>query len=162
MLKIGSPSAYKLPSTSGRSPCSLLFSRLNTPSSSVCLCRRGAAASECPRGLLWTRSNSPTSFLCWGPQAWTQYCRWGLTRAEQRGTIPSLPTASPLWVQPRALVAFRAVSAHCCSCPALCAPGPPSPSLQGCSQGVLLPSVLISDIVPTQVQYLTLGLVKPH
>ena len=139
MLKIGSPSAYKLPSTSGRSLCSLLFSRLNTPSSSVCLCRRGAAASECPRGLLWTRSNSPTSFLCWGPQAWTQYCRWGLTRAEQRGTIPSLPAASPLWVQPRALVAFRAVSAHCCSCPALCAPGPPSPSLQGCSQGVLLP-----------------------
>ena len=33
-----------------KSPCSLLFSRLNTPSSSVCLCRRGAAASEHPHG----------------------------------------------------------------------------------------------------------------
>jgi len=34
--------------------------------------------------LLWTCSNSPTSFLCWGSQAWTQYSRWSLMRAEQR------------------------------------------------------------------------------
>ena len=32
--------------------------------------------------LLWTSSNSSMSFLCWGPQNWTQYSRWGLTRAE--------------------------------------------------------------------------------
>ena len=27
-----------------------------------------------------TKSSVP--FFCWGPQGWTQYCRWGLTRAE--------------------------------------------------------------------------------
>jgi len=32
------------------------------------------------RGLLWTRSNTSMSFLSWGPQSWTQYSRWGLTR----------------------------------------------------------------------------------
>ena len=40
--------------------------------------------------LLGTLSNSSVSFLYWGLHTWTQYCRWGLTRAEQRGTITSL------------------------------------------------------------------------
>ncbi|XP_074950719.1 tyrosine-protein phosphatase non-receptor type 5 isoform X3 [Phalacrocorax aristotelis] len=30
------------------------------------------------------------SFLCWGPRSWTQYSRWGLTRAELRVRITSL------------------------------------------------------------------------
>jgi len=47
--------------------------------------------SEYLCGLLWTLSNSSMSLLCWEPQAWTQYCRGGLKRAEQRGTIPFLP-----------------------------------------------------------------------
>jgi len=28
--------------------------------------------------------------LKWGAQNWTQHCRWGLTRAEQRGRRTSL------------------------------------------------------------------------
>ena len=48
-------------------------------------------------GLLWTLSNSSLSFLYWGSHTWTQYCRWGLMRAEQRGTITSLSLlATPL------------------------------------------------------------------
>ncbi|KAK4818642.1 hypothetical protein QYF61_016613 [Mycteria americana] len=53
-------------------------------------------------GLLWTRSNSSMSFLCQGPQSWTQYCRGGLTRAEQRRRITSLDLlAMLLFMQPR-------------------------------------------------------------
>ncbi|KAK4807440.1 hypothetical protein QYF61_001991 [Mycteria americana] len=38
----------------------------------------------------------------------------GLTRAEQRGRIPSLDLlATLLWMQPRMLLAFWAASAHC-------------------------------------------------
>lgn len=32
----------------------------------------------------------PTFFLCCGPQTWLQYCRWRLTKTEQRGTVTSL------------------------------------------------------------------------
>jgi len=42
-------------------------------------------------GPLWTLSISPPFFLCWGPQTWMQFSRWGLMRAEQWGTIPSPP-----------------------------------------------------------------------
>uniref|UniRef100_A0A8C0EY02 glutaminase n=1 Tax=Bubo bubo TaxID=30461 RepID=A0A8C0EY02_BUBBB len=31
-------------------------------------------------GLLWTRSSRSMSSLCWNPQSWTRYSRWGLTR----------------------------------------------------------------------------------
>jgi len=40
--------------------------------------------------LLWTLSSSSSSCLNWGAQNWTQYSRWGLTRAEQRGRRNSL------------------------------------------------------------------------
>ena len=40
--------------------------------------------------LCWTLSSSSSSFLNWGAQNWTQHCRWGLTRAEQRGRRTSL------------------------------------------------------------------------
>ena len=47
------------------------------------------------------------------PQAWTQYSRWGLTRAEQRGTITSLSLlAATLLIQPRILLAFWAARTH--------------------------------------------------
>ena len=43
-----------------------------------------------------------------------QDSRWALTRAEQRGRIPSLDLlATVLWMQPRIQLAFWAVSTHC-------------------------------------------------
>ena len=64
--------------------------------------------------LLWTRSKSSTSFLCWGPQTWMQFCRWGLMRAEQRGTIlPLSLLATPLLMQPKIQLAFWALSMLC-------------------------------------------------
>ena len=66
-----------------RSPRSPHFSRLNKPSSlSLSLEGRYSSPLSIFVALLWTLSNSSTSFLFWGPQAWTQYCRWGLTKAE--------------------------------------------------------------------------------
>lgn len=38
---------------------------------------------------LWIHFNRSISFQCWGLQRWMQHCRWDLTRAEQRGTVPS-------------------------------------------------------------------------
>ena len=54
------------------------------------------------------------SFLCWGFQGWMQDSRWGLTRAEQKGRIPSLDWLAmfPL-MQPRVRLAFWTVSTHC-------------------------------------------------
>ena len=46
--------------------------------------------------------------------------------------------------------------------PASGPPGPPSPSLQGCSQGDLPQSVSIPGIAPTQQQHPALGLTEPH
>mgnify|MGYP001852688433 CR=1 FL=1 len=58
-------------------------------------------------------SNSSTSFLCWVLQAWMQYSSWGLTRAEQRGTITSLFLVATLLVmQPRILSIFQAARAY--------------------------------------------------
>jgi len=58
--------------------------------------------------LLWTLSKSSTFFLCWGPQTWMQYSSWGLTRAEERGTITFLALlATPLLMEPRIPLAFR-------------------------------------------------------
>jgi len=111
--------------------------------------------SQHPRALLWTRSNSPTSFLCWGPQAWTQDSRWGLTRAEQRGTVPSLPAATPLLMQPGLLAAFWAAR-----CWLRSAFPPPEPQVLLCRAALtpLIPlSTLMFVITPTQVQNLALS-----
>lgn len=43
----------------------------------------------------WTLSNSLPTFLCWVTQARMQYFRWILTRAEQRGIVPSLHCCHP-------------------------------------------------------------------
>jgi len=70
--------------------------------------------ADYPCDLLWTHSSSSASVLCWGPQAWMQDSRWGLTRAEQKGTIPSLTLlATPLLMEPRILLAFWAANTHC-------------------------------------------------
>jgi len=59
-------------------------------------------------------SNNCGLFSYWRPQARTQCCRWGLTRAEQRGTITSLSLlATPLLMQPGIRVALQAASADC-------------------------------------------------
>jgi len=66
------------------------------------------------RGLLWPHSNRSISFVCWGLQSWTQGSWWALTRAEQRGRVPSLDLlATMLLMQPRVWLAFWAASAHC-------------------------------------------------
>ena len=67
---------------------------------------RTAAKPPLLSALLWTHSNSPTS-VCAGPQAWTQHCRWGLTRAEQKGTVPSLPIAAHLLMHARMKLTFQ-------------------------------------------------------
>ena len=52
-------------------------------------------------------------FLVQEAQAWMQYSRWGLTKAERRETIPSLVLlATPLLAQPGILLAW-AVNAYC-------------------------------------------------
>ena len=52
-----------------RSPQSLLFSRLNKPSSlRLSSKERCSSPLSTIMSLLWTRSNSSTSFLSWGPQ----------------------------------------------------------------------------------------------
>ena len=66
-----------------------------SPAPLACLHRRALQPSEQLRGLLWTRSDSSASFL------WQ-----GLQTAEQMKTIPSLPTVTPLFMQPRTQVAF--------------------------------------------------------
>jgi len=40
----------------------------------------------------------------------------GPHKGRAEGTVPSLPTATPLLMQLRMLAAFWAVSTHCCSC----------------------------------------------
>lgn len=52
---------------------------------------KSSNALNIPTALLRTRPNSPTSLPCWGSQAWTQYSRWSLMRAEQRA--PELDAA---------------------------------------------------------------------
>jgi len=62
-------------------------------------------------GFLFVPPYSPTSFLYCGPKAWMQYSRWGLMRAEQRGTITSLTLlTTPLLIQPRIVLVFCSVS----------------------------------------------------
>ena len=119
-----------------RSPHSLLFSRLNTPSSSARLHSRGVQPWEHLRALLWPRSSSSAPFLCWGPQAWTQSCRWGLTRAEQRGQSPPCPLPPLCWCSPGCRWLSRPQMDTAASCAAFGLPEPPSPSPQCCSQGI--------------------------
>ena len=67
--------------------------------------------------LLWNCSENSMSFLCWGPQNWMQYSRWGLTRAEQRDRITALGLlVTLLSMQPRIHLAFWIASKHSCSC----------------------------------------------
>ena len=91
-----------------RSPWSLLFCSLNSPSPLSL-----SSLERCSSPLI-CGFNRSTSFLCWGPQTWMQHSRWGLTRAEQRGTIPSLDLlATPQLMQPMMQLAFWAASMNC-------------------------------------------------
>ena len=68
------------------SPQSLLFSRLSMLSShSLSLWERCSSSLGIFVVLLWRLY----VFLVLGHQAWIQYSRWGLMRAEKRETIPS-------------------------------------------------------------------------
>ena len=74
-----------------RSPHSPLFSKLNKPSSSPAVfIGEVLQPSEHPHGSPLNPLRKLNIFLVLGPQTWMQYSRWGLTKAEQRGTITSL------------------------------------------------------------------------
>lgn len=45
--------------------------------------------SDYLHAFLWTWSNKSMSFLCWGPQNWMQFSRWGLTRVENPLSQPA-------------------------------------------------------------------------
>ena len=84
-----------------RSPRSLLFSRLNKPSF-LSLSSQGEVLQ--PTDHLFGHPLDPLQqfpVLYWELHTCMQYCRWGLTRAEQRGTITSLSLlATPLLMEP--------------------------------------------------------------
>ena len=115
--------------------------------------------STCPHSplitfvaLLWTCFNSSISFLCWGPQNWTQYSRWGLMRTEQRGRITSLNLlVALLLILPRIHLAFWAASTHCQLMLSLSSTN----ALKSFSSGLLLCHFLPS-------LYLCLGLPQPR
>ena len=66
-------------------PSSLLFFRLNKPSSlSLSLYKRWSSPRVIFVTLHWTLSSSSSSFFNWGAQNRVKYSRWGLTRAEYR------------------------------------------------------------------------------
>jgi len=89
----------------GKIPLSLLFSRLNSPSTlSFCLYVRCSKPSVILMALSWPCPNMSMSLLYWGAQSWTQYSRC-LTSAEWRGRITSLDLlAALLLMQPRMLM----------------------------------------------------------
>ncbi|CAM9462403.1 unnamed protein product, partial [Bubo scandiacus] len=69
------------------------------------------------------------------------HCRWGLTRAEQRGRIPSLDLLFMFLVmQPRTRLASGLQVHIGGSCPAFHAPVSPGPSCPGCSQSLRPPA----------------------
>ena len=83
-------------------PLSLLFSRLNSPSSlSLSPQEKRSSPFIVLVAIHCTLSSMATSHFCWGAQNWTQLSRRGLTSAEGRGRItspssgiPSLPFSS--------------------------------------------------------------------
>lgn len=85
-----------------KSPCSLLFSRLNN-----CNFLSLTSWESCSSSLiiflalLWTGSSRFTSFLCWGFQSWMLHSTCGLMRAGSRRRSPSFNLlGTVLWVQP--------------------------------------------------------------
>ncbi|KAK4811117.1 hypothetical protein QYF61_019748 [Mycteria americana] len=114
--------------------------------------------------LFWTCSNKSMSFLCWGPQNWTQYSRWGLTTVEWRGRITSLNLLATLHLYAaqdaigflgckRTLPAHVLFFIHQYPQVLLCraAPNPFIPQ-----------PVLILEVAPSQEQDLAFGLVELH
>ena len=101
--------------------------------------------------LLCTHSNRSASFLHWGPQNWTQYSMWVLTRAEQTRRITSL-TCWPhfCWCSPGYgwLSGLQVYVAN--SCPFFHSPVSPSPSWQGCSQSLHPPACIDIRDCPDQ------------
>lgn len=90
---------------------SLLFSRLDNPSSSS-LAPEGFQPSDQLRGLLWICSRTSTSL--WRPQS----CRWGLPRAEEKGKIQVSPMAVGWLCCPSA---WRGECTECvCDCDTSC------------------------------------------
>ena len=80
---------------------------------SACLHRGGVPSLG---SFLWPSSGYAPTGPClsyWGLHIWTQYSRWGLTSAEQKGRITSLHLlATLLLMQPRIQLAFWTARAH--------------------------------------------------
>ena len=92
---------------------SLLFSRLNSVLQPSALpIEEVLQPPEHPCGPPLCPLQQLYMFLVLGDPDLAQYSRWGLTRAAQKGTVPSLPTATPLLMQTRILLAFWAANAH--------------------------------------------------
>jgi len=78
-----------------RSPWSLLLAEQAQLSQSLHFLGEVLRPSDHLRALLWTRSNSSTSFFVLCPDL-DAVLQMGPHRAEQRGTIPSIPSLSLL------------------------------------------------------------------
>ncbi|XP_068862881.1 metalloreductase STEAP2 isoform X1 [Aphelocoma coerulescens] len=109
--------------------------------------------------LLWTRSSRSMSFLCWDPRAGCSAPGGvSLTRAEQRGRIPSpslLPTL--LLAQPRTRLGLWAVSAHGWVMSSLIHQQPQVLLGRAAPHPFIPQSVLILGVALTQMQHLALG-----
>ena len=131
-----------------RSPQSLLFPRLNKPSSlSLSSQHISSHIFDYLCGLPLGRCSSSTSFLCWGPHAWKQYSEWGLRRAQQWVQFP--PT--PRFGATQGLPAARARCWYACNFLSITS----SVSPQGCPQ-----STHKSGAAFTQVQLPAFGLAE--
>lgn len=79
------------------SPTSLLFSRVNDPSSlSLSFCVRYSKPSITFAVLHWTHSNMLVWLLYWGPQNWTQHYRCVSTGLSSGNNCLSRPAGSAL------------------------------------------------------------------
>jgi len=147
-----------------RPACSLLFSRLDKPSSfSVSSQERCSSLLIIFMALLWTLSKSSTSFLCWGSQTQMQYSRWVHMKAEYRWTIPSLTllAISPL-TESKIPLAFQPASAHCWLMLSFSSTRTPQSSSAGLLSEFFSQPVHVSGITPTQMQNSALCFVEPH
>jgi len=148
-----------------RSSHSLLFSRLNKPSSfSLISKERCFSPWNILVALLWTLSKSSAPFLCWGPKAWMHYSRWGSHEGRVEGDNQLHVLAGHLSSDGTQ----DTISFPGCKCTLLAhfkffINQDPEVLL---SRATLKESfsqmVYISGIIPTQVQNLALCFVEPH
>lgn len=123
---------------------------------------RGEMLQFSEHPLPWTRSKRFITFLFCGLHSWTQHSRWDLTRAEQRGKIPSLTLlAILLCVQPRIHLAFLSASARCQLVSTFLPTNIPKCSGLLSAHSSVQP-VFVLGVVSTDMQDLAFGFVELH